>query len=92
MSLTVTLKKTREASPKNLSGRSVPASYDVFVGDVLVGSLEGRSPGRGTARPFHELRELTGKPVSGMVAVRGNDRLNLNRLALALFEVLAKSS
>lgn len=92
MSATVVLKKTREASPKNLSGRYLPASYDVYVDGIKVGSLEGRSPGRGPNRPFHEMRALNGKPVSGSVGVRGRDRLHLDTLAIQLLEAIRGKS
>lgn len=92
MSTTVLLKKTREASALNLSGRPVPATYDVYVNGVKVGSLEGRSPGRGAARPFHELRDLKGTPVSGIVAVRGRDREKLNTLAVDPYKALTASA
>lgn len=92
MSTTVLLKKTREASSINLSGHPVPATYDVYVNDVKVGSLEGRSPGRGASRPFHELRNLKGTPISGVVAVRGPDREKLNALALDLYKELTQSA
>lgn len=91
MSHTVLLKKTRNASPINLSGRSVPAGYDVYVDGVKVGSLEGRSPGCGSSRPFHELRDHAGQPVSGVVGVRGRDREKLNALAIALFNAFPRA-
>lgn len=88
MSHTVLLKKTRDASPVNLSGRAIPASYDVYVDGLQVGSLEGRSPGRGSARPFHELRDHCGNPISGVVGVRGRERVKLNELAIGLFNAI----
>lgn len=92
MATAALLKKTREASPTNLSGRPVPASYDVYVNDVKVGSLEGRSPGRGAARPFHELRDLKGNSISSVVAVRGRDREKLNALAVDLYSALVATA
>lgn len=89
---TVLLKKTQEASPVNLSGRPAPASYDVYVNDVKVGSLDGRSPGRGASRPFHEFRDLSGNRLSGCVAVRGPDRERLNALAVDLYKALPTSA
>lgn len=92
MATAALLKKTREASSTNLSGRSVPASYDVYVNDVKVGSLDGRSPGRGAARPFHELRDLKGNAIRGIVAVRGRDREKLNALAVDLYNALVATA
>lgn len=92
MAFTVRLTKTNSASPVNLSGRPVPASYDVYVNSVKVGALEGRSPGRGASRPFHELRDLKGRPVSGIVGVRGRDRERLNELAVELFKAQATAA
>ncbi|MDU8351036.1 hypothetical protein RYA05_03900 [Pseudomonas syringae pv. actinidiae] len=83
MTHAVVLKKISEAR-QTLSDRYVPADYDVVVDGIKVGVLHGRSPGRGPARFWHELRNLQGQCVPGIVSVRGRDRIKLNALAVEL--------
>lgn len=87
MTHVVALKKISDAC-KTRSDRYVPADYEVIVDGVKVGQLHGRSPGRGPARFWHELRNLQGQCVPGIVSVRGRDRIKLNALAVELLQAM----
>ena len=86
----VILKKI-ECAETLVDERYAPASYDVMVNGVKVGSLVGKFKSASSKAHWHDLKDLAGKYARVTVAVRGAGRDRLDREAIRFYENLREA-
>jgi hypothetical protein len=81
----VILKKI-ECAEMLVDDRYAPASYDVTVNGVKVGSLIGKFKSASSKAHWHDLKDLDGKYAKVTVGIRGVPRERLDREAIRFYE------
>jgi hypothetical protein len=86
----VVLKKIENALTL-VDDRYAPASYDVMVNGIKVGSLVGKYKSASSKAHWHDLKDLDGQYARVTVGIRGVPRERLDREAIRFFEQLQKA-
>lgn len=90
MEYEVTLRKI-ECAMTLVDDRYAPASYDVLVNGVKVGSLVGKYKSASSKAHWHDLKDLEGKYARVTVGIRGTPRERLNREAIRFYQLLKQA-
>ncbi|MDT8925179.1 hypothetical protein RBE51_20515 [Pseudomonas taiwanensis] len=83
----VLLKKIENAEIL-VDARYTPASYDVLVNGLKVGTLVGKFKSASSRAHWHDLKDLDGRYARVTVGVRGVARERLDREAIRFYELL----
>ena len=86
----VLLKKI-ESADTLVDARYAPASYDVLVNGIKVGTLVGKFKSASSKAHWHDLKDLDGRYARVTVGVRGVARERLDREAIRFYELLQQA-